>query len=265
MLIFIFEQTPNGHVSAKNGCPICAGNNLTDKEGFIEKARGIHEDKYDYSLVNYVASKVKVDIICNKHGVYSQRPCDHINQKQGCPKCAGLGRTTKDFVYDASGKHDDKYDYSKVIYEAYNKPVIIICPIHGEFEQKPCIHIQGSGCQKCTESKGERKVALFLEKNNLNFEKQKIFSNCKNPKTDRHLKFDFYLPNYNICIEYDGECHYEPWRLCSDADLKLKEMKQRDKIKDDYCKNKGISLLRIPYFELKNIDKIISSYLFKND
>lgn len=260
----VFEQIPNNHISAKNGCPTCSGNEKLTAEDFIKKSKLIHGDKYDYSQVFYNGNKIKINIICNKHGVFKQKPNQHL-LGNGCPKCVGQGRTTKDFVNDASEMHDNKYDYSKTNYEKYNKPIIIICPIHGEFEQKPFIHIRGSGCQKCSESKGERKVALFLEKNNLNFEKQKTFDDLRNKKTNRLLKFDFYLPEYNVCIEYDGECHYEPWRLCSDADLKLKEMKQRDKIKDDYCKNKGISLLRIPYFELKNIDKIISSYLFKND
>jgi hypothetical protein len=263
-----FEQTPNGHISAKNGCPYCVGNKLLGNVVFIKKAKAVHGDRYDYSKINYVNSKTKIEIVCNKHGVYTQRPCDHINQKQGCPKCIGLGRTTKNFIDDASEKHNDKYDYSKTIYEKHNKFVTIICPIHGDFGQKPYIHLMGSGCQKCSESKGEKKVALFLEKNNINFDKQKTFNDCKNINTNRQLKFDFYLPKYNLCIEYDGEYHYEPWRLYFDkslANLNFKKMKQRDIIKNNYCINKNINLLRIPYFELKNIDKIISNYLFKND
>lgn len=263
-----FEQTPNNHISQKQRCPICVGNKLMDKSMFLEKSKSIHGDKYDYSLTNYTSSKLKVDIICDKHGIYSQRPCDHINQKQGCPKCIGLGRSTKDFVDDASEKHDNKYDYSKTVYEKYNKLIDIICPLHGEFRQKPYIHLMGSGCQKCSESKGERKVALFLKKNNITFDRQKTFDDCRSEKTSRHLRFDFYLPEYNVCIEYDGEYHYEPWRLYFDksvAKVKFEEMKQRDKIKDNYCNDNGIGLLRIPYFKLKNIDKIISNYLFKND
>lgn len=264
----VFKQVPNNHISQKQGCSICAGNKTVNTEEFIKKAKIVHKNEFDYSFVTYKSSKIKVDIICKKHGIYHQRPCDHLNRKQGCPKCSGLNRTTEDFVNDSSEKHDNKYDYSKTVYEKYNEPVIIICPIHGEFNQKPFIHIQGSGCQKCSESKGERKVTLFLEKNNINFIKQKTFNDCRNTKTDRHLKFDFYLPNYNMCIEYDGEYHYEPWRLYFDKSIakdKFEEMKLRDKIKNDYCKNKNISLLRIPHFELKNIDKIISDYLFKND
>lgn len=262
-----FEQTPNNHISQKQGCPICAGNKLMNKRGFVEKAKDVHGNIYDYSKVNYTGNKSKVIINCNKHGDFEQKPNQHLNGN-GCPKCAGVGRTTKDFINDASEKHDDKYDYSKTIYKRYDTPIKIICPIHGEFEQKPYIHLMGSGCQKCSESKGEKKIALFLEKNKINFERQKIFSNCKNPKTDRHLKFDFYLPNYNICIEYDGEYHYEPWRLYfnkNQSEIKFKEMKERDEIKNKYCLYNKIGLLRIPYFELNNFGKIILSYLFKKD
>lgn len=263
----VFEQIPNNHISQKQGCPICAGNKLMNDFEFIEKAKNVHGNIYDYSMVNYTGNKNKIIIKCNKHGKFKQKPNQHLNGN-GCPKCAGVGRTTEDFIKDASYKHDDKYDYSKTIYKRYDTPIKIICPIHGEFEQKPYIHLMGSGCQKCSESKGEKKIALFLEKNKINFERQKIFSNCKNPKTDRHLKFDFYLPNYNICIEYDGEYHYEPWRLYFskfESEIKFKEMKERDEIKNKYCANNNIKLLRIPYFEIKKIDKIISDYLFKND
>ncbi len=263
----VFEQTPNSHISAKHGCPSCSGNEKLNTEDFIKKSKLIHGDKYDYSQVFYNGNKIKVNIICNKHGAFVQTPNMHLNGS-GCSKCAGVGRSSIDFINDASEMHDNKYDYSKTNYEKYNKPIIIICPIHGKFEQKPFIHIRGSGCQKCSESKGERKVALFLDKNKLNFERQKTFDDLRNKKTNRLLKFDFYLPEYNVCIEYDGEYHYEPWRLYfdkSEANAKFEEMKLRDKIKDKYCSNKNIRLLRIPYFELKNIDKIISSYLFKNN
>jgi hypothetical protein len=263
----VFEQSPNGHVSAKNGCSICAGNKNGNTKEFVKKAKDVHGDRYNYSKVKYIGNKIKVVISCIKHGDFAQKPNQHLNGN-GCPKCAGVGRTTEDFIDDASEKHDNKYDYSKTAYERYDKPINIMCPIHGEFEQKPYIHLMGSGCQKCSESKGERKVALFLKKNNVNFEKQKTFDDCRNIKTNRHLKFDFYLPDYNMCIEYDGEYHYEPWRLYFDksvAKVKFEEMKKRDNIKDKYCKGNDIRLLRIPYFELKNVDKIISDYLFKND
>lgn len=262
----IFEQVAQNHINGQ-GCSICSGNITLTNDKFIEKAKKIHGYKYDYSLVNYVNSKTKIKIICKKHGIFNQNPTEHTSQKQGCPKCAGVGRTTIDFINDAQEKHENKYDYSKVTFKKYDEKISIICPIHGEFSQKPYIHLMGSGCQKCSESKGERKIASFLVKNNINFEKQKTFDNCLNLKTGRLLKFDFHIPERNMCIEYDGEYYYEPWRLYFDkntANEKFNEMKIRDQIKTEYCKNNNILLLRIPYFELKNIDIIISNYLLKN-
>lgn len=262
-----FEQIANNHLQGQ-GCSKCAGNLLLTKNKFINNAKAIHGEKYDYSKVEYVNYKTKVTIICYKHGPFLQKPGDHTNLKQGCPKCAGVGRTTQDFIKDSSEIHDYKYSYLKTNFIKYNKEVIITCPIHGDFEQKPFIHLQGSGCQKCSESKGERKIFLFLKNNNISFEAQKIFNNCINTKTGCSLKFDFYLPDYDVCIEYDGEYHYEHWRLYFNKDKaeeKFAEIKFRDQIKTEYCKNNGISLLRIPYFDFKNIDNIISNYLFKNN
>lgn len=262
-----FEQIANNHLRGQ-GCAKCVGNIKKNTDEFIEKSTKIHKKTYDYSLVNYKNNKTKIKIICKKHGLFLQRPCEHINQKQGCPKCAGVGRTPVDFINDASEVHDNKYDYSKTTFKKHNEIINIICPIHGIFEQKPYIHLMGSGCQKCSESKGERKVELILKKNNIEFVKQKMFDDCKNPKTDRNLKFDFYIQKYNLCIEYDGEYHYEPWRLYWDKSMakqRFNEMKIRDEIKTKYCKNSNIELLRIPYFELKNIEEIISNYLSKKE
>lgn len=260
-----FFQIANNHLRGQ-GCQKCSGNFKLNSVEFIKKAKEIHSNKYDYSKIIYLNNKIKVDIICLKHGVFTQKPNQHL-AGQGCPKCAGVGRTTSDFINDASEIHDNKYDYSKVVFKKYNEKIQIICPLHGEFEQKPYIHLMGSGCQKCSESKGERKINLFLEKRNIAFERQKSFFECKNHKTGKFLKFDFYVPKYNLCIEYDGEYHYEPWRLYWDknkAKQKFNDMKRRDEIKTEYCNNNNIKLLRIPYFDIKNINKIIGEYLSKN-
>lgn len=262
----VFEQIANSHLQ-RQGCLKCSGSEKSNSADFITKSKKIHGDRYDYSNINYLGNKIEVEIICSKHGVFFQKPNGHLSG-QGCPKCAGVGRTTFDFIIDASEVHDNKYDYSNVVFEKYNKKINIICPLHGEFEQKPYIHLMRSGCQKCSESKGEKKIALILSKNNVIFDRQKQFGNCINPDTGRHLKFDFYLSKYNLCIEYDGEYHYEPWRLYWDKNIaqqKFDEMKLRDEIKTTYCKNSDIDLLRIPYFELKKIEEIISNYLLKKE
>lgn len=126
-------------------------------EQFIEQARAIHGDKYDYSKTEYKGCKEKVCIICHEkdefgeeHGEFWQTPDNHINGKQGCPKCGGQTNvTTELFIKRARKVHGDKYDYSKVNYVNNRTNITIICPIHGEFVQLPANHLKGEGCYEC--------------------------------------------------------------------------------------------------------------------
>lgn len=118
-------------------------------EQFIENARKVHGDKYDYSKVIYEHSKKDVIIICPIHGEFSMRPNNHLNG-QGCPNCGGTKKLTKEaFIEKSKLVHGNKYDYSKVTYENNKKQVIIICPKHGEFKISPNHHMRGVGCKKC--------------------------------------------------------------------------------------------------------------------
>lgn len=119
--------------------------------------------------------------------------------------------------------------------------------------------INGNGCPHCNESKGEKSIKKFLIDNNIIFESEKRFYKCKNKKP---LPFDFYLPDYNLLIEYDGAFHYESIEFAGGI-KKLKETQMRDKIKTKYAKDNNILLLRIPYTEFDNIERIISTYISK--
>ena len=125
------------------------GKKMTTEE-FIRKAREIHGDKYDYSNVEYTASDAKVRIICPEHGEFLQRAYVHL-LGHGCPACSGCKRpSTEEFIQKAREIHGDKYDYSKVEYQGKDIKVCIICPIHGEFWQRPHNHITGrQGCPDC--------------------------------------------------------------------------------------------------------------------
>lgn len=119
---------------------------------FIADARAIHGDAYDYRLVDYQGSKVKVTIICPIHGEFEKQPNKHLSSRQGCPTCGdlrghGKRRQTLDvFIEKARGVHGDRYDYSKVIYQNNSTKVIIGCPDHGDFQQIPNSHLNGRGC-----------------------------------------------------------------------------------------------------------------------
>lgn len=129
---------------------------------FIKKAKLLHGDKYDYSLVNYIGNKTKVDIICPKHGKFSQKPNSHLRVKNtpGCPKCGLEQRsitrtwTLEEFTKRANKIHKSSYDYSKGEYVDSMSKILIICPEHGKFWQKVNNHLNGQGCPKCNYNHG---------------------------------------------------------------------------------------------------------------
>jgi len=148
-----FWQRPSEHL--RNECPKCANLKRArfgrfSVQQFIDKAKEVHGDKYDYSKVNYINSSTKVCIICPEHGEFWMTPCAHIYSKQGCPKCKGIGLDNEEWIKKFKEVHGDKYDYSKVQYTNSKTKVCIICPEHGEFWQTPYKHYhKHQGCPKC--------------------------------------------------------------------------------------------------------------------
>ena len=230
------------------------------KEDFITEAKVIHGDKYDYSLVNIIGNnKSKVKIKCNTCGsIFEQKINNHLNGS-GCPNCARRSRkeaqigNKEDFIAKAKEVHGDKYNYDKVEYKGNDEKVVITCLKHGDFPITPHNHKAGCGCQKCKQSHLEEQTRLWLEKNNVVFEPQKTFPWLKNK---REMPLDFYLPEYNIAIECQGEQHY----LTEDKGYFTKDIlysiKQRDAIKQALCRQHGIPIYYIRYDE--NIEERIS-------
>ena len=157
-----YKQKPFQHLKRRkcnSGCPKCNLENkrnllrLTQEE-FIRRSKIAHSDKYDYSRVIYAGNDVSVIIGCPKHGWFHQTPCHHMVGEE-CKRCAceqspeEIERTKKIFLEESTKIHNNKYDYSKVVYIKSNKRVIIICPKHGEFTQVPATHKSGGGCKKC--------------------------------------------------------------------------------------------------------------------
>ena len=238
----------------------------TNKE-FIEKAKLIHGEKYCYSKTKYIQSKDKVIITCLIHGDFEQRAGGHLSG-YGCSKCSfendSIRKTsnTTNFINKSTIIHKNKYDYSKTKYINTKTKVTIICPLHNlEFLQLPQNHLAGNGCPKCNSSKGEIKISTYLENKNIDFIPQKKYIDCVNDKTGKQLPYDFYLPKFNLLIEYDGELHFKPYKKEEKDLLKLKETQYKDKLKTKYSIINNIKLLRIKYSEFKNIDKILDTML----
>ena len=248
-----FLQTPYVHLL--HGCPYCSGNAKGTTKKFIEKVKKIHGDTYDYSLVDYKNNNTKIKIICSIHGVFEQQPKNHF-QRKGCSKCAGnFKSTTEEFIERSKEIHGDAYDYSDVVYINAITKVKIICQEHGVFEQIPNDHLCGSGCPNCRSSKGESQIRKILKKENINFEEQKKFDECKHI---RKLPFDFYLNDFNMCIEYDGMQHFESKDFFGGREG-FERRQRNDKIKTEYCIKNKIRLERIKYDE--NIDSIMKNLL----
>lgn len=242
-----FYQIPSAHLSGQ-GCPKCA-NFLQTTEEVIKECKKLHGDKYDYSLFEYKGWNIPTKIICPEHGVFEQTPYKHKTQN-GCPKCGFLKvcdsrkPTIEELISKFIEIHGNKYDYSKITNYVNEKTLVpIICSEHGEFLQSSLKHLQGQGCPRCNESKLERKIALLLEKENVEFETQKKFEWLGKQR------LDFYLPKYNIAIECQGEQHFKPIKYFGGVE-KLAIYQQRDETKKLLCQQNKVNLIYINYFDI---------------
>ena len=156
----IFLQTPKIHLMGRVvGCPECRKDRDKRKsyttEQWIERARGKHGDRYDYTEVEYVNSYTKVKIRCKEHGIFLQTPNSHISGNN-CPSCArrragGKRKTTEQWIATAKAKHGNKFEYSEAEYLNKNTTLKIICPTHGPFFQRPDNHLRSpTGCPECS-------------------------------------------------------------------------------------------------------------------
>ena len=264
-----FLQTPDAHLKS-GGCVKCHYERLSvlkssNLEEFVSKAQKQHGNKFDYSEFVYKNNSTKGIIKCPIHGKFLQIPQWHIDSEYGCPLCGKVSginkitKTKKEFIADAIHVHGQRYDYTNFSYEEGHLKGIIICKKHGQFEQSPNSHLKGSGCPKCNFSKGELKIMVWLESNNIDYIHQKTFENCKNPRTNFKLKFDFFLPSKNLLIEFDGLqhfcCGYIGKHKYSVADVKFTMYK--DNLKTKYARKSSIKLLRIKYTDISKINDIL--------
>ena len=249
-----FWQCPCDHINQKQGCPKCSKNLKDTTETFVEKAKKIHGDEYDYSKVQYENSRTKVCIVCHKHGKFWQVPYAHLCGK-GCPICRWdkakksirlvEGLTTELFIDRARKKHRDKYDYSKVEYENTDTKVCIICPEHGEFWQTPHHHLGGSGCPECGRNDlSEKKLTDIICENFDNVIKQYKPDFLR--VNGKPQSIDIFLPEYNVGVEYQGRQHFVPIPRYGGIEEYEKTI-ERDERKFNKCKDHGITIFYFSY------------------
>jgi very-short-patch-repair endonuclease len=221
------------------------------KEEFIEKARKKHGDKYDYSQVDYIDSQTKVAIIChekdllgNEHGIFWQMPYSHL-QGFRCPRCNGRKKTTEQWIMEAKSVYPEgRYTFEKTEYLHARNKLIVTCSEHGDFLTLPRDFLRGHGCPKCNMPKLEVNTEKALNENNISFKMQVKF------KWLNGMSFDFYLPDYKIAIECQGEQHYINKEFFNKRE-DLKERQKRDFQKRQLCKENGVELIYFlePKFE----------------
>ena len=251
-----FMIQPGAHLQGR-GCPRCGNSKKgtykkLNTESFINKAIAIHGDNYDYSEVEYTGYKNPVKIYCKKHGYFLQTPEIHL-MGSTCPECAKERRTefhtlSKDeFIERALNMHGTKYDYSKVEYINCFTPITIICPEHGEFIQKPYIHLSGCGCQKCGMLYSHYEVELGDFISDIIGE-ENIIRNDRD--TLNGIELDIHIPSMKLAFEFNG--------LYWHSEVK-KPNKKYHLRKTELCEEKGIQLIHIFEDEWVNKNNICKS------
>jgi|ERR1035437_925287 hypothetical protein len=218
----VFEQTPTNHLSG-NGCYQCGLIKKATKKkkipasNFISKSNIIHNNKYDYSLVEYFSAKSRVIIICPTHGKFEQSPNAHLSGK-GCVKCFFenaniLQKLDQNIIIERFVEtHGNKYDYSCAEYDGMNKKIKIICPTHGLFLQLPGNHISGQGCKKCSNniSKAEKQYLDYIGISDK-------YRNFTLKINGRLFKVDGFDPETNTIYEFNGDFwHGNPKKFKAD-------------------------------------------------
>jgi hypothetical protein len=265
-----FEQTPHSHISMKTGCPKCgiertAKKNQIGWDAVHDLFFVTHGNKYEYDQNSFFDVSTKIKIKCKKHGWFDQKPYVHYNGS-GCNKCAieevhdkqKIG--FKEFVQRSEKIHGNKFHYNKFTFKDIFSVVEIECPKHGSFIQKPRDHYRGSGCPKCNSSRGETLVRLILEKHNIVYDEQKKFEDLIHKN---NLRCDFYLPEYDTVIEYNGLQHYEPIAVFGGINGLIQTQK-RDLIKYVYLESNKIKLIIIRY-DNNDVEDYLLEKLKNND
>ena len=190
------------HLMGVDGCKECVIHRLSlSTNVFINKAEIVNINYnrcYDYSMTHYTHSKSRILIICPEHGEFPQEADVHT-RGGGCQVCAYIEKglrhrlTTDEFILAASLKHNDKYDYSKVVYVHSDIKVIITCPIHGDFPQTPGGHLSGRGCNEC------RKDLVSVQHT---LSQEEFIANAKLHHGDRYdySKVDYIHNKLKVCI-----------------------------------------------------------------
>lgn len=234
----VFTQRIHNHFNLNQNCPKCVDRKveISQKVKKDIESRGVEILKYN----GYRDSSL---FKCKKHGEFKS----NINnvKKYGCCRCSAEKRTKNEklkFIIESKKIWDNilEMDYKTLIYKGKKYKMKIYSNAVGWIHQLPDNHLKGFLPRKST---GELIIKKLLNLNNIKFETEKTFENCKNVKK---LRFDFYLPKYNICIEYNGAQHYNAIDKFG-GKSRLEYQIKNDNIKKDFCIKNDLNLIVISY------------------
>ena len=253
-----------------HGCPICSARRASEKntkshKQFVDEIANISPNIIITGT--YTKSIDPISCKCKICGNEWNTVAQNLISGKGCPECK-KSKLSDLLRKDVEIFKDELYLINpniEIIGEYINSYTKVLCRCKKDdfvWSALPSNLLRGTGCPICNSSHGEQKITNYLKLQNISFIPQYKFEQCKN---QRKLPFDFYLPDFNMCIEYDGLQHYKPvcFGGCSydDALLAFKQTKANDKIKNHFCNSNDINLLRIPYYEFNNIAKILKDKL----
>ena len=244
-----YRQSPTKHLQGKKIENTIK--KISDSE-FIEKSKLVWgKERFDYSKLEYLGTHDHIKLFDKVNNKWVEQTAkSHLKGHE-------VKKYTKDeYINMCNLIYDYKYNYDNIQYDSLISRIKILCPEHGEFELKSASHLLSySHCPKCRDFNKEKEISAFLKKYNINFNRQHKFEGCRNVF---QLPFDFYIPSMRICIEHDGQQHYQPMNFFGGQEA-FEKLKINDKIKSDYCEDNYIDLIRIRYD-----DEDISKTLWDN-
>ena len=232
-------------------CPKC---NIENRRNNIEDIRKFVEGK-GYKLISktYTNRDEKLEMICPKrHTTFISWA--NFSKGRRCSECYKFKKLSQKDVSDFL----NNFGYDLIgEYKSANEKIKILCPEGHVYHATYGHFYDGKRCPHCKKSTGEIRISEYLKRNNINFSDEYIVN-----KVDgvQYLRFDFYIEELNTMIEYDGQQHFEPVKKFGGQEA-FERTQYRDNIKNKYCLENGINLIRIPYWDYKNIEKILDEKL----
>jgi len=266
--------TKGSNVKVKRYCDVCGNISDVDYRQYadickkcadksthsIEAVKKLFkEDGCELLETNYRNNQIPLKFSCENGHVDTIRLNDFMSHR-GSSHCKICNKDKQRVSINTINKRfeDDSCTLLSKDYKNNQQKLHYVCSCGREnWKSWQKVQANGTCCKFCKRSKGESKISNFLIENKIKFDIEKKFDNLKSKK---HLKFDFYLPDHNMCIEFDGEQHFRPVDRFGGI-KEFKYMVKRDLMKDEYCVQNKIHLIRISYKEYNNIDNILNKQL----